>query len=155
MANTSSTDRVARQQLLHGLAQAADDLGRSLAALSGAYELLDDAQAERLERELFGPVQRAYGRAQRTHAGFAQRHRLARRRFHAPAPGAPSTGVSGLVEQAVDAIERADTALIALQDASMFVEVGDPELRAGVTEVRQLIDRYLLRARAFLRTFGR
>ncbi len=57
-----------------------------VAWLGSAYEQLDDQQADRLEEQLFRPVQRAYGRAKRTHAQF-----------------------------------------------------GDPDLRAGLTEVRQLI----------------
>lgn len=148
-------DRPQRRQMLEALAQATDELGRALAALGGAYELLDEQQAERLESELFRAVQRAYGRGQRTYAGFAQRHRFAGRRFVAPAPGAPSTGVKGFIEAAVAAVERADNALVGLQDSPLFIELGDVELRAGVTEVRQLIDRFMLHSRAFVRTFGR
>jgi hypothetical protein len=35
------------------------------------------------------------------------------------------------------------------------IEGGDPDLRAGLTEVRQLIDGLSQHARAFVRTFGR
>jgi hypothetical protein len=37
----------------------------------------------------------------------------------------------------------------------MPIEVGDAELRAGLAEVRQLIDGLPPRAHGFLRTFGR
>ena len=48
----------------------------ALAALGAAYEQLDEHNADRLEAELFGPVQRAYGRAKSTHAQFADRDGL-------------------------------------------------------------------------------
>jgi hypothetical protein len=149
------TDLEARQQLLDALAEATDELARALAALGAAYELLDDQQADRLEEQLFRPVQRAYGRARRTHAEFAGRHGLAGREFETPLPGAPSTGVKGFVEDAMNAVGRAETELVALQDSLMPIEVGDPELRAGLTEVRQLVDGLSQRARDFVRTFGR
>ncbi len=149
------TEITSRRQILEVLAQATDELAMALVALGGAYELLDERQADRLEGELFRAVQRAYGRAQRTHAGFAQRHSLPRRRFQTPPQGAPSTGVKGFIESAVEAVDRAEMGLVALQDSPMFIELGDVELRAGITEVRQLIDRFMQHARAFVRTFGR
>ena len=74
----------ARQNLLDTVAAAIDDLAVALAALGGAYDLLDEHNADLLEEELFRPVQTAYGRAQRTHAAFAERSGLAGRSF-APA----------------------------------------------------------------------
>ena len=103
----------------------------------------------------FRPVQRAYGRAKRTHAQFASRHGLAVGEFTTSSPGLPSTGVKGFVENAVDAVGRADTELIGLQASPMAIQVGDTGLRARVTEVRQLIARLSQQARRFLRTFGR
>ena len=70
----SYSEADARQQLLDALGEATDHLGRALAALGGAYEQLDDAQGERLEEQLFLPVQRAYGRARRTYLEFASRY---------------------------------------------------------------------------------
>ena len=64
----------ARQQLLDEVAQAIDRLAIALAALGAAYEALDEQAGDRLEEALFRPVQAAYGRAKRTHAGFAERH---------------------------------------------------------------------------------
>ena len=151
----AQTDVEARRHLLDRLAEAADDLAQALAWLGSAYEQLDDQQADRLEEQLFQPVQRAYGRAKREHARFAARHGLASREFKTPSPGAPSTGVKGFLENAVEAVGRAESELVALQDSLMPIEFGDQELRAGLTEVRQLIGDVSQRARGFVRTFGR
>jgi hypothetical protein len=151
----SYTSVEARRQLLDAFGEAADHLAHALAALSAAYEQLDDQQADRLEEQLFRPVQRAYGRAQGTHAGFARRYGLPARAFTTPPPGAPSTGVKGRIENAVHAVGHAEGELAALQDSLMPIEVGDAELRAGLTEVRQLIDGFSPRALGFVRTFGR
>jgi hypothetical protein len=145
----------ARQQLLDTIAEATDELGGALAALGGAYEQLDENSADRLEEQLFRPVQVAYGRARRTHAGFASRHGLPERTFEPAATGAPSHGVRGFLDQALEAVEEADIALVELQDSMMPVEVGDPELRAGLAEVRELIAPLPERARELLRRWGR
>jgi hypothetical protein len=151
----SYTDTEARGQLLDSLAVATNHLARALAALSAAYEQLDEQQADALERQLFRPVQRAYGTAQRTHAGFADRYGLPRAEFTAAAPEAPSTGVKGFIEHAGESATAADAAIAGLQDSLMPVEVGDPELRAGLTEVRQLLDGIPEHAREMVRLFGR
>jgi hypothetical protein len=145
----------ARQELLDTVAEAIDDIAAALAALAGAYEQLSTVPADRLEEELFGPVQAAYGRAKRTHAGFAQRHGLPARTFNPAPPGLPSTGVRGFVDSAVDSVDEADAVLSELQDSMMPVEVGDPELRAGLAEVRELLGDVRGRAREFTRTLGR
>ena len=49
----------ARQRLLDALAEATDCLAQALESLGAAYEQLDDQQADRLEEQLFLPVQRA------------------------------------------------------------------------------------------------
>jgi hypothetical protein len=145
----------ARQELLDTLGEAIDDIAVALAALAEAYEQLTTVPADRLEEQLFGPVQAAYGRAQRTHTGFAQRHGLPVRTF-SPAPqGLPSTGVRGFIDNAVASAGDADDALAELQDSMMPVEVGDPELRAGLAEVRELLGAVSARAREFTRTLGR
>jgi hypothetical protein len=145
----------ARQELLDALAAATDDIGAALGALGDAYEQLDDVSADQLEEALFGPVQAAYGRAKRTHTEFADRHGLPRHAFASPAPGAPSRGVKGFLDQAVDAVARADASLAALQDSMMPVEVGDPELRAGLSEVRRRLDGVSSHARQFVSRLGR
>jgi hypothetical protein len=145
----------ARQDLLDTLAEAIDTIAAALAALGAAYERLGTVPADRLEEELFRPVQAAYGRAKRTHSGFAQRHGVAERTFAQAAPGLPSTGIRGFVDGAVASVAEADAVLAELQDSMMPVEVGDPELRAGLAEVRELLGGVSVRAREFLRTLGR
>jgi hypothetical protein len=147
--------REARQELLDTLGGAIDDIAGALAALGGAYEQLGTVPADRLEEELFRPVQAAYGRAKRTHAGFAQRQGLPGRTFTPAPPGLPSTGIRGFIDTAVVSVAEAQAVLAELQDSMMPVEVGDPELRAGLAEVRELLGEVPGRAREFLRTLGR
>ena len=145
----------ARQELLDTIAEATDELGAALAALGAAYEQLDEQSADRLEEQLFRPVQLAYGRARRTHAGFASRHGLPGRTFEPGTAGAPSHGVRGFLDLALAAVERADGGLSELQDSMRPVEVGDAELRAGLAEVRELLAPLPDRAREILRRWGR
>ena len=149
------TNAEARQQLLDAVAEATDELGLALALLGTAYERLDDHAADRLEEELFRPVQTAYGRAQRTHGAFADRHGLPRRKFEPAAPGAPSQDARHLIDAALDAVDRADGTVVTLQDSMLPVEFGDPELRAGLQGVRELLGGLRGRARELVRTLGR
>src|SRR3954463_6446810 len=144
----------ARQDLLDALATATDDIGVALGARGDAYELLDDTSAEQLEDVLFGPVQVAYGRAKRTHSEFADRYGLPRRTFPSPASGAPSRGVKGFLDQAVGAVAKADGELGQLQDSMLPVEVGDAELRAGMSEVRRQLDDVAADARRLVSRLG-
>ena len=145
----------ARQELLDDVALAIDDLGVALAALGAAYEQLDERTGDRLEEALFRPVQVAYGRAKRTHAGFAERHGLPARTFAGAAAGHPSQGVKGFLDTAVAATGRADLRLAELQDSLLPVEVGDAELRDGLSEVRRLVGDVPARARELTRVLGR
>ena len=145
----------ARRELLETVAEAIDELGLALAALGAAYEQLDEQSADRLEERLFRPVQVAYGRAQRTHAGFAERHGLAGRDFAQASAGLPSQGVKGFLERATEAVAEADAILADLQDSMRPVEIGDPELRAGLAEVRELVAGVSAGGREFMSTFGR
>ena len=145
----------ARQELLDDVALAIDDLGVALAALGAAYEQLDEHSADRLEEALFRPVQVAYGRAKRTHSGFAERHGLPARTFAEAAAGHPSQGVKGYLDTAVAATGRADLRLGELQDSMRPVEVGDAELRDGLSEVRRLVGDVPARARELTRVLGR
>jgi hypothetical protein len=147
--------REAREELLEAIAEATDEIGAALAALGAAYEQMDERAGDRLEEELFRPVQLAYGRAKRTHSSFAERHGLTDRTFEPATAGPPSQGVAAFLERAVDAVAEADEMLIALQDSMRPVEVGDAELRAGLAEVRALIEELPERARMFMRSFGR
>ncbi len=145
----------ARRQLLEDVAGATDGLGAALAALGDAYEALDERTADRLEAELFAPVQAAYGRARRTHDAFAARHGLPARAFAPAAAGLPSTGVRGFIDNAVVAVQAADAAIAELQDSLRPVDVGDAELRAGLAEVRRTVAPVPGRARELVRVIGR
>jgi hypothetical protein len=150
------TTAEARQDLLDQLADAIERIGFALAALGAAFEQLDERNAERLETELFGPVQVAYGRAKRTHTQFAARHGLTTPPFATDSePGIPSTGARGFIDNAVNAVAEADTALADLQDSMLPAEVGDPELRAALADVRELLGGVRQRARELERTLGR
>jgi hypothetical protein len=152
MAYTSAE---ARQELLDAFAEAIERIGFALAALGAAYEQLDERNADRLETELFGPVQLAYGRAKSAHAQFAGRHGMPSPTFATPSPGIPSIGAKGFIDSAVNAAAEADGALSALQDSSLPTEVGDVELRAALTDVRELLGGVRQRARELERTLGR
>ena len=145
----------ARQEMLDEIAIALDDVAVAVADLGEAYELLDDTTADRLEGELFKPVQLASGRLKRTHAAFAERvGAVARAEAPAP-PGPPSQGVRGFLGHAGDAAARADARLAALQDSLRPIAVGDEELRAGLSETRRILGEVPGRARLFVRTLGR
>ncbi len=145
----------ARQQLVDDLGRAVDELGTALASLGAAYEQLDERSADRLEEQLFRPVQAAYAAARRTHAGFAERHGLQGRTFGTQSAGLPSQGVKGFLDNAVEAVTTADGVIAEVQDSMMPVEVGDAALRAGLAEVRETVGAVSMRAREFVRTFGR
>ena len=145
----------ARQQLLDDLANAIDELGVALAVLGDAYEALDEQTADRMEADLFRPVQVTYARAQRTHAGFAERHGLPTRTFAASAAGRGRPDARSQLDAALEAIEEADHLLVEIQDSMMPVEVGDAELRAGLADVRERVTPLPERGAALLRTLGR
>ena len=151
------TTAEARQQMLDDLAHAVDELGVALAALGAAYELLDEQSGDRLEEQLFRPVQVAYARAQRTHAGFATRHNLPTRTFEPPPTTTAPAGHTGrsLLDAALEAIEEADHLLVEIQDSMMPVEVGDAELRAGLAQARELVGPLPGRGRELERVLGR
>jgi hypothetical protein len=149
------TSAEARQELLDAFAGAIEHIALALAALGEAYEQLDEHNADRLEAELFGPVQLAYGRAKSTYAQFADRHGMTSHTFVTPSPGIPSIGAKGFIDGAVNAAADADSALSALQDSSLPTEVGDVELRAALTDVRELLGGVRQRARELERTLGR
>jgi hypothetical protein len=152
MAYTTSE---ARRQLLDALAEATDDLGFALACLAEAYDKLDSHNGDRLEEELFRPVQVAYGRAKLTHAEFAERHGLPGRGFEQHSAGVSSRGATGFIDRAVEAVAAADRALAALQDSMLPVEAGDAALRSGLVDVRERVRGLPARARELLRTLGR
>lgn len=128
-----------RQQLLDTVAEAIDRLAQALALLGVAYEELDESRADQLEELLFRPVQGAYGRLRRAHVDFAARVGLASRPFGQPPAPAAWHGSRSLVEEAADEVAAADDTLADLQDSLLPVEVGDPELRAALAGVRELL----------------
>jgi len=144
-----------REQLLQSLAEATNYMGAALAYLGAAYEQLDETNADELEEKLFRPVQLAYGRARRTHTEFAGRHGMATRDFEPPSPGLASIGAKAFIDNALVAVGRADNALVTLQDSLLPVDVGDPELRAALAELRELVGTIGPRARDLVRTLGR
>jgi hypothetical protein len=144
----------ARQTLLEAVVEAADRVALALAHLGEAYEHLDEPTADRLEAELFRPAQVAYGRLQSTHAEFAARHGLDAHAFQRPGPPAPAAPRDS-IETAVESIAAADAELGELQDSMLPVEVGDPPLRAGLADVRVLLDPLPGRARELIRRLGR
>jgi len=144
----------ARQTLLDAVVEAADDVAAALADLGEAYELLDEATADRLEAAMFRPVQLAYGRLRGAHAEFARGHDLPGHEFAMPVAHVPA-GPRPAIDGAVAAIEAADARLIELQDSMLPVEVGDPPLRASLAEVRTLLEGARGQARELVRTLGR
>jgi hypothetical protein len=144
-----------REQVLSDLAVAVDQIADALARLGEAYEQLDEQHADTLEEQLFRPVQSAYGRAKRTHSEFAARSGLRPRSFAPHTPGPQSQSVQDLIERAADAAHDADQSIAELQDSMLPVEVGDTELRAGLSQVRETLTPVPTRARALVRTVGR
>ena len=63
--------------------------------------------------------------------------------------------MSLLLDHAVDAVGEAEHLLSELQDSMMPVEVGDPELRAGLAETREGLAEVSRRSREFMRRYGR
>jgi hypothetical protein len=151
----SFTNEEGRRQLLDEVGGAVDELALALACLSEAYEALDEDTADRLELEMFRPVQAAYGRARRARSEFADRYRVR----DGDSGGAPATvGVQDArryIERAVEAAEAADQRIAELQDSMLPIDVGDPEVRAGLSETRTLIADVPAHGRRLLRTLGR
>jgi hypothetical protein len=152
MAYTSES---ARAQLLDELGEAVDQLAVGLASLGEAYEQVDEHTAELLEEQLFRPVQGAYGRARRTHSEFAQRYGLSAREFDGGSSGTHTVDPRVYLERAITAIEQADHVIAEMQDSMLPVEVGDRELRDGLTQTRELIADAPAHGRQLLRTIGR
>jgi hypothetical protein len=149
------TEQEARLQLLDDLAAGADQLALGLASVGEAYDELDDQSADAVEEQLFRPLQAAYGRARRTHSEFASRYGLTQRTFEPRSAGTHSNDPRVYLERTVEAAEQADHLIAELQDSMMPVEVGDTELRAGLSDVRSLIAELPARGRRLLHVVGR
>ncbi len=144
-----------RAQILGDFGTAIDEIALASACLSEAYEQLDPTTADRLEDELYRPVQRALGRAKRTQAGFAERigHDLPVSEL--AEPSLRRLTVKEMIQRAVTATSDAGRQIAELQDTMLPIEVGDGELRAGLAEVRELLGVLSERAPQFLRGLGR
>jgi hypothetical protein len=149
------TAEQARIQLLDDLAGGADQLALGLACVGEAYDELDEQSADALEEQLFRPLQAAYGRARRTHSEFAARYGLPQRTFEPRSAGTHSGDPRVYLERTIGATEQADHLIAELQDSMMPVEVGDTELRAGLSDVRSLIAELPARGRGLLHVLGR
>jgi hypothetical protein len=150
----SYTNESGRLQILDDSAEAARDLDSALAALGEAYEHLDDDHADALEAAVFKPLQGGFGLLKRTRSEFAERFALP---LTEP-PSAPQPAPKGpreMLEQAGDAIQAADDTLAELQDTLLPVEVGDQELRSGLSGVRTMIAPLPGACDDLIRTLGR
>ncbi len=143
-----------RQQILDEAAAAVEELGTALAVLADAYDHLDEHAADRVEESVFRPLQAAYGQLRRTHAEFAARYNLPARTFRPGNAGLPAD-VRVLLERIADATQAAEDGLAALQDSLLPVEVGDAELRAGLSRTRTLIASVPATCDDIVRTIGR
>jgi hypothetical protein len=151
----SYTNQEGRERILADLSEAADQIELALSYLTDGYELVDEALADRLEEQLFAPVQAAYGRSRRTLSEFAQRYGLGASGRQGGSSGARPHGPKDLIEGAIEAIEQADHWIGELQDSMLPVEVGDPELRAGLSQTRELLSPLPARAHELVRVIGR
>ena len=149
------TTTEARTQILDDLAAANDQLALGMACLGEAFELLDVMSQERMEDELYRPIQKAYGRGKRTHAQFAERVGMPGDVFEPPSAGRTSQGARSFIERATEAAAEADRRLAGLQDSMLPIEAGDAELRAGLGEVRELLGGVPTASGRFLSTLGR
>ena len=148
------TTEEGRTQILDDAGAAVDQLSIAVAELGEAYEHLDEAAGDRMETQLFRPLQGAYGQLKRTHSEFAQRAGLPSRTF-APAPPPAPEDPRVSLEHAADAIQSADEILAELQDSLLPVEVGDQQLRSGLSATRTVIAPLPERCDQFVRTLGR
>jgi hypothetical protein len=151
----SYTTQEGRDRIVTDLSEATGQIELALSYLTDAYELVDEGIADRLESELFAPVQAAFARARRTRSEFSRRYGLDQG-GHEAAHAAPRPHhARGLIEGAAEAIEQADHWIAELQDSMLPVEVGDTELRAGLSETREVMAPMPAHARELVRTLGR
>ncbi len=150
----SYTNDSGRRQIIDDSVAGANYMGDALAALGEAYELLDERAADQMEESVFKPTQAAYGQLKRTLTEFALRYGLPQPTFPVsmvPAPTDPHT----TLDRVADLIQSTDDVLADLQDTLLPVEVGDAELRAGLSRTRTLIGRVPASAEALIRILGR
>jgi hypothetical protein len=86
---------------------------------------------------------------------FAERHGLAARVFEPQPAGIPRQASRASSTMRLPRSARPVAPWRTLQASPMLLEVGDVELRKGLTEVRELIDEITPRAREPVRRLGR
>lgn len=150
----SYTNAEGRTQILDDTAAAITQLGIALSELAEAYEHMDERSADHMEQVLHRPLQSAYGQLKRTNAEFARRYGLfapSAEDSTRPLPEDPRVAL----EHAADAIQAADDMLAELQDTLLPVEVGDQELRAGLSGTRTVIASLPAACDELISRFGR
>src|SRR5215469_14164003 len=100
----SYTNQEGRERIVRDLASASEQIELALSYLTDAYELVDEGLADRIEEELFSPVQASFGRARRTLGEFTRRYQLRDSATPPAASGARPHGARELVQSAADAI---------------------------------------------------
>ena len=131
----------ARGRIISDLAGAIAQLGFGTACLGEAYEQLDDATADRLEAELFRPIQKAYGRAKRTQSSFAGRFGLEATALAAASPGSAIAGGEGLRHPGGHRRRRRPTAgSPSCRTRCCRSRPATPSCAPGLAEVRELLD---------------
>ena len=140
------TTREAHEQIVAELGWAVGQIALASETLSDAYERLDVTTADRLEDELYRPLQRSFGRAKRTLVQFAGKVGIE------PSEGEPDETnlgrltVKQTIERAVALAADGGQRIAELQDSDMAIAAGDAELRAGLAETRRLLGELSSRA---------
>jgi hypothetical protein len=150
----SYTNDSGRRQILEDAAAAVGALSYGIAVLTEIYEQLDDPSADRLEALVFKPLQSGYGLLRRTLTEFATRYGMRSPAFPDPSQALP-TDPRAALEHVADAAVQADEMLSELQDTLLPVEVGDAELRAGLSGTRTAIASVPGQCAELIRLFGR
>ena len=150
-----TTTLEAREQIISDLGAATVQITFAVSCLGAAYELLDEANADRLEGERFRPAQRALAQAKRANSSFAGRYGLTAPVRDAPSPGLPSQGVKALVGKAVTATTEASRRVAELQGLDAADRGRRPRAPRQLAAIRELVHTVRPPAHEFRSTLGR
>jgi hypothetical protein len=150
----SYTTESGRQQIIDDAAAAVYSLASAVAAIGELYDQLDEPTADRMELVVFKPLQGGYGLLRRTLTEFADRYGLATPQFDEPPVTTPSSAHTAL-ERVSEWVEEADGLVSELQDSLLPVEVGDQQLRAGLSGARTQLATVPAACGDLLRRLGR
>ena len=156
LAAMTYTSDEGRRELLGATAEAADTIGVALAALGAAYELVDDDTARSAG---VGAVRAGAGGVRAGEAGHARVRGAAR--AAASAFAVADAGRAFGAARAATSSRRSrrsstpTTSSPSCRTRCCPVEVGDPELRAALADVRTRLGEVPVRAAELLRTLGR